>query len=138
MKNAVLNLAAFLLLASAFTACKKEKTFKDQLTGHWLSTHVMREDENVTDTYTYELHLDENQEFQMDVATVVPTVQDPVVINQTFRGDWDENEKKQDLTLIYNDGERKTWEILSISDTKMTAELIGADSKPYQVSFERQ
>ena len=61
MKNAVLNLAAFLLLASAFVACKKEKTFKDELVGHWLSSNVTIDGADASTTYTFDLNLEDSR-----------------------------------------------------------------------------
>lgn len=135
MKNAVLNLAAFLLLASSFVACKKEKTFKDQLVGNWQSVQVNIAGEDVTGSYTYTMNLEGSQEFDLDVTSVVPLTG---TITQSYSGDWTEDETKQDITLNYSNGEQKTWDVTAISDTKLTAELIGADNKRYQVKFDRQ
>ncbi len=134
MKNAVLNLAAFLLLASAFVACKKEKTFKDELVGHWLSAQVTVGGIDVTSSYAFDLNLEQSHEFSLDVTTTVPLAGKST---QSFSGDWSEDEAKQDVTLLYSNGDQKTWDIIAISETSMTAELIENNTK-YQVKFERQ
>lgn len=134
MKNAVLNLAAFLLLASAFVACKKDKTFKDQLVGHWQSTQVIVADVDVTTSYSFDLNLEESKEFDLDVTTVVPLTG---TVTQSYSGDWDDDESKQDVTLNYSNGDKKTWDVTAISETKMTAEIIESNVR-YQVKFERQ
>ena len=67
MKNAVLNLAFGLLLLSVLPACKKDPTFGEQLTGHWKSTQVTIGNEDVSDTYAYDLNLASNQEFNLDI-----------------------------------------------------------------------
>ncbi|MBL7807544.1 MAG: hypothetical protein JNN28_07015, partial [Saprospiraceae bacterium] len=53
MKNAVLNLAAYLMLALAFGACKKEKSFKDQLVGNWQSVEVTVAEQDVTSSFQF-------------------------------------------------------------------------------------
>jgi len=135
MKNAVLNLAAFLLLASSFVACKKEKTFKDQLVGHWQSTEVKVAGEDVTDTYAFLLHLEGSYEFELDAKSVVPLTG---TITQTYEGDWVDDEVRQDISLTYRNGGKKTWDITQLTETNMTAEIIEADNKRYQVKFKRQ
>jgi len=134
MKNAVLNLAAFLLLASAFVACKKEKTFKDELVGHWLSTNVTIDGADVSSTYTFDLNLEDSREFSLILTRTVPLTEKFI---QLFNGDWVEDHSKQDITLNYTDGEQKTWDIVAISESNMTAELIENNTR-YQVVFERQ
>ncbi len=134
MKNAVLNLAAFLLLASAFVACKKEKTFKDELVGHWLSTNVTIDGADASTTYTFDLNLEDSREFSLILTRTVPLTEKFI---QLYNGDWVEDHSKQDVTLNYTDGDQKTWDIVAISETSMTAELI-ENSTRYQVVFERQ
>jgi len=134
MKNAVLNLAAFLLLTSAFVSCKKEESFKDELVGHWLSSKVTIAGVDNTSSYTFDLTLEESKEFSLDVTTIVPLTGKST---QTFSGDWNEDESKQDITLQYTDGEQKTWDIVALSDTRLTAELIENNTR-YQVIFERK
>ncbi|MFN0037539.1 MAG: hypothetical protein ACKVUS_20955 [Saprospiraceae bacterium] len=134
MKNAVLNLAAFLLLASAFVACKKEKTFKDQLVGHWQSVQVTVADVDATPSYGFDLNLEESNEFDLDVSSVVPLAG---TVTQSYSGDWDDDEAKQDVTLNYTNGDKKTWDVTAISETSMTAELIESNVR-YQVKFARQ
>jgi hypothetical protein len=135
MKNVVLNLAAFVLFSSAFVACKKdEPTFQKDLVGHWLSTQVTVGGVDVTSSYTFDLTLEQSLEFSLDVTTVVPLTGQ---MTQSFGGDWTEDETKQDVTLNYSDGAKKTWDIISISASSMTAELI-EDNTRYQVKFNRQ
>lgn len=135
MKNALFNLAAFLLLASSFVACKKEKTFKDQLVGQWHSTEVKVAGEDVTDTYTFLLHLEGTYEFELDVKSEVPLTG---TITQTYDGDWVDDEARQDIRLTYRNGDQKTWDVTLLNETKMTVEIIEADNKRYQVKFQRQ
>jgi hypothetical protein len=134
MKNAVLNLAALVLLASSFVACKKDATFNDQLVGHWKSSQVTVGGSDVTSSYTFDLKLEGSQEFSLDVTSTVPLTGKIV---ESYSGDWTDDQAKQDITLHYTDGDEKTWDIVSISDTKMTAELV-ENSTRYQVKFERQ
>lgn len=135
MKNAVLNLAAYLMLALAFGACKKEKTFKDQLVGNWQSTKVSVADQDVTASFSFALDLQSSNEFNLDVTTIIPLTS-PVV--QSYSGDWSDDEAKQDVTLFYSTGEQKTWEITSLTETGLTAEIVESDNKRYKVVFERK
>ena len=134
MKNAVLNLAAFVLLASSFGACKKEKTFKDEVVGRWLSAQVTVGGVDVSSSYTFDLNLESSKEFNLDVTTTVPLTGK---VTQSYSGDWSEDETKRDLTLNYSDGDSKTWDIVAISETSMTAEIIESNTR-YQVKFDRQ
>ncbi|MDO8365596.1 MAG: hypothetical protein Q7T20_02280 [Saprospiraceae bacterium] len=134
MKNTFLNLAAFLLLASAFVACKKEPSFKDELVGHWLSSKVTIGGEDYTKSYIFDLNLEASDEFSLDVTTTVPLVSQST---QSYSGDWTNDQSKQDVTLHYTDGSQKTWDIVAISDTRLTAELIENNVRN-QVIFERQ
>jgi len=134
MKNVVLNLAVIALLASTFVSCKKEKTFNDELVGHWLSTQVTVGGVNVTSSYAFNLNLEGSQEFSLDVTTTVPLTGK---ITQSYSGDWSEDQTKQDITLNYADGDKKTWDIVSITETSLTAELIESNTR-YQVKFGKQ
>ena len=75
-----------------------------------------------------------SQEFSLDVTTTVPFTGK---VTQSFSGDWTEDQTKQDVTLNYSDGGKKTWDIVAISETSLTAELIESNTR-YQVKFERQ
>jgi len=134
MKNAVLNLAAFLLLTSAFVACEKEKTFRDELVGHWVSAQVTVGGVDVTTSYAFDLNLEQSKEFSLDVTTTVPLAGKST---QSFSGDWSEDQTKQDVTLNYSNGDQKTWDIVAISETTLTAELIENNTR-YQVKFGKQ
>ncbi len=134
MKNTILNLAAFVLLSSSFVACKKEITFKDELVGRWLSSKVTVGSTDVTSSYTFDLKLEASQEFSLDVISNVPLTGQ---ITQSYGGDWTEDQAKQDITLLYSDGAQKTWDIIALSETLMTAELIENNTR-YQVKFEKK
>lgn len=134
MKNTVLNLSAFVLLFATFTACKKETAFKDRLVGQWKSTQVMAGTSDVTASYSYDLDLQNTMEFNLDVVTIVPFSGS---VTQSYNGDWEDDESKQDITLFYSDGAKKTWEVVLISDTRLTVELVENNTR-YQVKFERK
>jgi len=134
MKNVVLNFVALVLFTAAFTSCKKEKTFKDELVGRWLSVQVTAGGVDLTSSYDYDLNLEGSQEFSLDVTTTVPFTGK---VTQSFSGDWTEDQTKQDVTLNYADGDKKTWDIVAITETSLTAELIESNTR-YQVKFERQ
>jgi len=134
MKNTVLNLIAFVLLFTSFAACKKETAFKDRLVGQWQSTQVMAGTSDVTSTYDFDLNLEKTMEFDLDVVTTVPFTGK---VTQSYSGDWEDDESKQDITLFYSDGAKKTWEVVLISDTRLTVELVENNTR-YQVKFERK
>lgn len=138
MKNAVLNLAFGLLLLSALPACKKDPTFGERLTGHWKSTQVTIASEDVSNTYVYDLNLASNQEFNLDIYITFFAIPTPDTIVQSFNGDWDEQEKKQDLMLRFSNGNEETWDIIALSENSLTMETISADNKRHQIKFERQ
>ena len=129
----MLNLAVFALLAPAFLACKKEKSFKDELVGHWISIQVTAAGTDVTDAYRYDLKLESNQEFNLDLTTIVPLTGEIV---KSYSGDWSEDEAKRDITLFYSDGAEKTWEVVSLETNALTAEIVENNIR-YQVKFER-
>ena len=89
----------------------------------------------MTDTYTFMLHLEGSYEFELDVTSIVPLTG---TITQTYTGDWIEDEARQDITLTYRNSDQKNWDITLLTETNMTAEIIEADNKRYQVKFQRQ
>jgi len=135
MKNAILSLAALALFTFAFSSCKKDPTFKDQLVGIWKSTTVKAGTTDVTNVNTFDLNLQASSEFDLDVTAMVPLTGKVV---QSYTGDWSTDDAKQDVTLIYNGtGETKTWEITSVTDLQMKAELVENNIR-YQVTFEKK
>ena len=134
MKNALFSLLALAFIASVTSSCKKEKTFKDELVGHWVSSKVTAGSNDVTSAYTFDLNLQNSQEFSLDVTSDVPLTGR---ITQSYAGDWDDDEAKQDVTLTYSDGTKKTWDIILVSETQLTAELI-ENSVRYQVKFDKK
>jgi hypothetical protein len=134
MKNAIFSLAALALIASAFTSCKKDPTFKDQLVGQWLSVKVKAGSTDYTASSQYNLNLEANNEFDLDVTATVPFTGQ---VTQSYSGDWSEDGTKQDVVLTYSDGEEQTWEIAELTETTLTAEIIQSNVR-YQVTFEKQ
>lgn len=135
MKNAIFNLATFALLITSLTACQKDPSFKEQLVGDWTSTKVKAGSTDLTGSNTFDLRLQASNEFDLDVTSVVPLTGTVV---QSYSGDWSTDEAKNDITLTYNGtGETRTWEIIEISGTTLTTELV-EDNVRYQVKFERR
>ena len=135
MKNTIFNLAALLLFTAAFSSCKKDPTFKDQLVGNWKSTEVKAGTVDLTSSNTFDLRLQSSAEFDLDVTAMVPLTGKVI---QSYNGDWSTDDTRQDVTLTYSGtGETKTWDITAISDNSMTAELLENNVR-YQVTFERQ
>ncbi|MBL7828797.1 MAG: hypothetical protein JNJ57_19330 [Saprospiraceae bacterium] len=135
MKNNLLSLAALVLISAAFTSCKKDPTLKDQLVGNWLSVQVTAGSEDLTAANSFDLRLQDSKEFDLDLTTVAPLVG---TITQSYSGDWSTDETKQEVTLVYNGtGETKTWDIIEITDTTLTAELVENNIR-YTVKFQKQ
>lgn len=135
MKNSILSLAALALFTFAFSSCKKDPTFKEQIVGNWKSVEVKSDDTDLSHSNSFNLRLQSSAEFDLEITATVPIAGK---ISQSFNGDWTSDDAKQDVTLQYNGtGETKTWEILTLSDVSMTAELF-EDNIRYQVKFERQ
>lgn len=133
MKNAVLSLAALAFALTVFSSCKKELSFGDRLVGRWSSTQVTVGGVDATASYTFDLNLEGSREFDLDVTSVVPL---SGRITQSYKGDWAENEARKDITLNYNNGDKKTWDIVELSETTLTAEIIESNTR-YQVKFKR-
>ncbi len=135
MKNAIFSLAAITLFTVSLSSCKKDPTFKDQLVGNWKSVEVKAGTTDLTNSNTFDLRLQSSNEFDLDVTAMVPL---SGKVMQSYNGDWSTDEAKQDVTLTYNGtAETKTWEIIAISDSTMTAELVENNVR-YQVTFQRQ
>ena len=135
MKNAILSLAALALFTAGFTSCKKDPTFKDQLVGDWKSVEVKSGANDVTTTYTFDLSLQSSNEFVLDITSIVPSAGSVTLSNN---GDYETNDAKQDVTLMYNStGEKKTWEINALTESSMTAELLENNIR-YVVKFKRK
>jgi hypothetical protein len=135
MKNAILSLTALTLFTVAFSSCKKDPTFKDQLVGNWKSIEVKAGANDLTSSNSYDLRLQSTNEFDLDVTYMLPLTGKVI---QSYDGNWATDDAKQDVTLTYNgSGDVKTWEITAISDLNMTAELL-EDNVRYQVTFKKQ
>lgn len=135
MKNSISSLAVLMFLTAAFSSCKKDPTFQDQLVGNWLSVEVKAGADDLSSTNTFDLNLEQSQEFDLDLITMAPLVGK---ITQSYSGDWTTDDNKQEVTLTYNGtGETKTWDIIAVSETSLTAELVENNIR-YVVKFERQ
>ncbi|HNG90543.1 MAG TPA: hypothetical protein PK858_10070, partial [Saprospiraceae bacterium] len=66
MKKTAFALVAFILLAFTLPSCKKEKSFADQLVGHWHSTEVKADGVDATAFYEFQMHLESSKEFDLD------------------------------------------------------------------------
>jgi hypothetical protein len=124
-----------LALTLLFGSCKEEPSFKEQLVGNWVSTEVLSGNTNLSGSNTFTLNLQATDEFDLDIVSVVPISGE---IRQSFLGDWQTDDKKQDLILKYEGYEEsKTWEIIAISNTSLKASMIENNVR-YQLTFKRQ
>jgi hypothetical protein len=143
MNNAMLKLAAFILLASSFIACEEETSLRSQLIGHWKSSKVVIVENDVAveirDSLSYHLVLEESLNYQMETTT--KSLNNPTPAIDTLEGDWAIQEINHFLTLSdFNSTPIITWDVSSISDSQMTLEAFWENNtqKLYRITFNRQ
>lgn len=135
MKSTILSLTAFACLSLSLLSCKKEPTLKDQLVGNWVSIEVLSGSNDISGSSTFELNLESSNEFALDISSIVPITGK---VTQSFNGDWEIDDLKQDIKLTYNDtGNVETWEVVSISNTNLKTIFYDNNTK-YQINFKRQ
>jgi len=118
MKNSILSFTALLCFGLLlFSSCKKDPTYDQQLSGHWISSKVTYGDEDGTNLYKFELILEASKEFDLTQTTLISkTVQ---------TGIWAANEGTKEVTLTFDDGTAKAkYDITSLSGTQMTAQTV--------------
>lgn len=135
MKNTAFALFALCLLAFTLPSCKKDKTFTEQLVGHWHSTEVKADGVDATAFYEFQLHLESSKEFDLDFIT--KNILSGSRSTVSYSGDWSEDEDKQDLTLTYTTGETRTYEVKSLTDDTLSVEFIEG-GKRFAIVFSRQ
>jgi hypothetical protein len=143
MNNAVLKLAAFLLLASSFFACEEETSLRKQLIGHWQSSKVIIVENDaaveVRDSLSFDLLLEESLNYQMETTT--KSLNNPSPVKDTIKGDWAIEEINHFLTLSdFNSTPIKAWDVTSISETQMTLEAFWDNNtqKLFRITFDRK
>lgn len=135
MQKASFGFFAF-ILALALSSCEKskEKTFEEKLIGQWHSVSVKAAGADVTGNNTFNIHLEESKEFDLDVIVTSPFAP---TTTSSFSGTWQQDDDKLDVTLTYDEsGDKKTWDVKDISDTYMIAELI-QNTVRYEIRFEK-
>ncbi len=135
MKKTIFSFAALLILAFAFPSCKKDKSFTDQLVGHWHSTEVKDNDADATAFYEFQLHLEASKEFDLDFITKNILTGGRTTVSST--GDWSQNDDKRDITLTYNTGETKTYEVKDLTEDVLRVEFIEG-GKRLSIVFAKQ
>jgi hypothetical protein len=143
MKNAVLKLAAFLLLVFSLSSCEEETSLRSQLIGHWQSSKVVIVENDVAvevrDSLSYHLVLEESLNYQMETTT--KSLNNPTPAKDTLEGDWAIQEINHFLTLSdFNSTPIVTWDVSSISDSQMTLEAFWENNnrKLYRITFDRK
>lgn len=135
MKKSVFAFAALLAFALALPSCKKEKSFSEQLVGHWQSTEVKTDGADATAFYTFKLHLETSKEFDLDFITKNILTGGQTTVSSS--GDWSENDDKRDLTLTYSTGETKTYEVKDLTEDALRVEFIES-GKRLSIVFAKQ
>ncbi|MEZ4918304.1 MAG: hypothetical protein R2792_04280 [Saprospiraceae bacterium] len=136
MKNSFFSFFALLLFSGILmTSCQKENTpsFKTQLEGHWQSSSVMVNSTDLSSFNQYKLFLEGTHEFELEYTTGLGSSTSTTLTS----GDWQEDQEKQDVTLIFNEtGEALTYEVRTITSTEMVVEFIENNNR-VTVSFEK-
>ena len=135
MKKTVFAFTALLILTFAFPSCKKDKSFADQLVGHWHSTEVKSDGTDATAFSEFQLHLEASKEFDLDFITKNILTGSRSTTSST--GDWSQNDDKRDITLTYDTGETKTYEVKDLTEDALRVEFIEG-GKRLSIVFAKQ
>ena len=135
MKKTVFAFTALIALALAFPSCKKEKSFTDQLVGHWHSTEVKTDGTDATGFYGFQLHLEASKEFDLDFITKNILTGGQSTVSSS--GDWSQNDDKRDITLTYDTGETKTYEVKDLTEDVLRVEFVEG-GKRLSIVFAKQ
>ncbi|MFZ4474476.1 MAG: hypothetical protein ACOYPR_04735 [Saprospiraceae bacterium] len=130
MKNSIFSFTAILFSGLIlFTSCKKDPSYDEQLSGNWVSTKVTYGEEDGTDLYKFDLHLEATKEFDLTQTTLISkTVQ---------TGIWAANEGTKEITLTFDDGSAKAkYDVIELSETNMTAQTV-LGGKRFTIVFKK-
>ena len=135
MKKSFFNLAVLLLTALSFTACKKEPTFDEKITGEWQSVSVKLNGNDVTSYFSLDLELQADKDFKATLKTTDIFSGNMTTTNP--KGEWS-TDGGEEIELIYDDtNESESYDVLEFSDEELVVETT-QDGDKIEITFERK
>jgi hypothetical protein len=137
MKNALSGFCMALLLLSSFlTSCTKEKSFEEQLIGHWQSQQVKISGVEASSTSKVVLKLTSEKKFTLEISGSTLLVGNTT---QKFTGTWEKDPSDDnDIMLTFDtNGQKSRYEIDTLEDDSMDADII-VGGVLYEIVFERR
>lgn len=134
MKKSLFNLPVLLLTALSFTACKKEQTFEEKITGEWQSVDVKLNGNDVSGYFSLDLELQADKDFKAILKTT--DIFSGKTTTTTPKGEWSA-QGNEEIELTYDDTEEsESYEVLEFSGDEMTVETT-QDGDKIEITFER-
>jgi hypothetical protein len=140
MKNSAFALALLLSMGLALTSCKKdedtEPTFRQQVTGHWVSQSVERNGVDATSGFSSDVQLNADESFAIELNYIEPFTGQS--LKTDYNGSWETTDNGPKLTLNYNNAPTQIWTISGLSDNSMTAEYTDSQGQRYEIVFTKR
>lgn len=134
MKNSAFILPLLLITALSFTACKKDPTFDERITGEWQSVKVTLNGNDVTSYFSLDLELQADKDFKATLKTTDIFSGNMTTTNP--KGEWS-TDGGQEIELIYDDtDESESYEVLEFSGDELIVET-NQDGDKIEITFER-
>lgn len=135
MKKSFFNLAVLLLTALSFTACKKEPSFEEKITGEWQSISVKLNGNDVTSYFSLDLELQADKDFKATLKTTDIFSGNMTTTNP--KGEWS-TDGGEEIELTYDDtNESESYDVLEFSDDELVVETV-QDGDKIEITFERK
>lgn len=132
MQKLFFALVALSLSVLSFSACKKEKSFAEELTGTWNSQKFSVDGTEMNQTSSLQLVLQASNEFDMELTTKNLLTGQSNKTSST--GDWTDDENKRDISLKFDTGESYTYDVTELNETTMRVEYVSA-GKRFVITF---
>jgi hypothetical protein len=135
MKNAIYGFfIAFVSIALSLSSCTKEKTFEEQLIGHWHSEAVKIGGVDASSSSSITLKLTSEKKFSLEISGNTLLVG---TTTQKFAGTWEKDPTDDnDILLTFENGQKSRYEIDTLEDDKMDADII-VGGVLYEIIFGR-
>lgn len=124
---------AFMLL---LPSCKKDKSFEEQLIGHWQSSKVKISGVDATSSSSILLKLTSEKKFSLEITGSTLLIGSTT---QKFTGTWEKDPSDDnDILLTFDSNSQKSrYEIDTLEDDRMDADVI-VNGVLYEIVFERK
>jgi Lipocalin-like domain len=127
MQKLFFALVALSLSVLSFSACKKEKSFAEELTGTWKSQKFSVDGTEMNQSSSLQLVLQASNEFDMELTTKNLLTGQSNKTSST--GDWTEDEKKRDISLKFDTGESYAYDVTELTETTMHVEYVNGGKR---------